>query len=76
MTGTKWAERLTPFTAGMAISLLLVALVVQPAWAENNACSDCMGYWQSTCMDGNVAECAGLPKQQRWGCCSNYVLLC
>jgi hypothetical protein len=72
MTRTKWAEWLTPFTAGMAIALLVVAVVVQPAWANNPQCSACMNYWTSTCINGKVAQCAGYTGQMRYQCCYNY----
>ena len=70
MTRTKWAERLTPFTAAMALSLLVVALVVKPAWAVNNPqCDACQNYWNNAAQPGGTI-CQGLTgypwDQCRW----------
>ncbi len=48
MTRHSWMERLTPFTGGAAIALLVMALVVQPVWADGtyNTCTQCLNYWE------------------------------
>lgn len=69
MTRTKWAERLTPFTAAMALSLLVVALVVKPAWAVNNPqCTACQNYWNNAAAQPGGTICQGL-KGYYWDQC-------
>ena len=77
MTRLKWAERLTPFTAAMALSLLVVALVVKPAWATDNPqCTACQNYWNNAAQPydktkpGTGKICQGLPiPSYQWDQC-------
>lgn len=46
-------NRITPWTAGATVALLLVALVVQPLWAESSQCGDCQVAWYNTAMSCN-----------------------
>ena len=61
MTKHSWMERLTPFTGGAAMALLVVAMVVQPAWAVTTACAKCMNYWQANAAAPGQATPAGNP---------------
>lgn len=70
-----WAERLTPFTGGASISLLIVALVVQPARAASAACYDCNRYWTNYVNSPN-GPCANMPANPpyyRQSCRDNFV---
>jgi hypothetical protein len=58
MSGTRWAERLTPVSAGMTLALLVVAAVVQPAFGqESGACTRCLEQYR---RQASVTVCKGL----------------
>lgn len=69
MTKQTWAERLTPFTGGAAIAVLIVALVVQPSWGQNgtvNTCIQCLAYYEYACTNPpnnvkDVVKCGPTP---------------
>ncbi len=70
MTRHSWMERLTPFTGGMAMALLVVALVVQPAWAEDyNTCTRCLAYYELRCDKLNDVPIVGSDPPANWPPC-------
>jgi len=79
MTMQRLIDRVTPFTAGLALALLLVALVVQPVQADTTLCTQCrLRYYHA--MDsgmngGDPWACNALPKPsyQRNKCRDDYV---
>ncbi len=83
MTRHSWPERLTPLTGGAAMALVVVAMVVQPAWAVTAACANCMSYWNAHAADAGQPTppgspppyqlCDGLSGDQRQACISNRV---
>ncbi len=58
MTKTTWPARLTPFTGGAALALLILGLVVHPIQAGTLECRQCMYKWRSNGPDA-AAACAG-----------------
>lgn len=58
MTTSNWPARLTPFTGGAALALLILGLVVDPAQAGTLECRQCLYTWR---WDGPAAAqaCAG-----------------
>ncbi len=78
MIAKRLIDRLTPVTAGMALALLAVALVVQPVRADSSLCTQCRTYWYYWLNSGlNTTVCQGFPNPsyQRNNCFDNYVSL-
>lgn len=76
MTKQTWAERLTPFTGGAAIAVLIVALVVQPTWGQTgtvNTCIQCLAYYEYRCTQlehcGPTPSSGGQQALYMWRAC-------
>ena len=65
-------DRLTPFTGGAAIAVLIVACVVQPAKAVTPACAACMDYWTANSNKAGQ-PCYGMTGQYLQLCISQQI---
>lgn len=72
MTKTTWPARLTPFTGGAALALLILALVMQPAHAMSPACTACQAYWNANATKPGQ-PCAGMTGMAAGYCTTSLV---
>ena len=72
MTKNSWPARLTPFTGGAALALLILGLVVHPARAGTLECRQCQYTWRAT-GPAAARECAGKTGMEGMYCRSGLV---
>jgi len=74
MKSQLWVECLTPLTAGMAVTLLIVATIVGTARAEDNICLQCQDYWYYRGVKEGVCDKYKNPSYERQQCLTQYYM--
>lgn len=72
MTKNSWTARLTPFTGGAALALMILGLVVHSAEASTPACLACQSYWTANATKAGQ-PCFGLTGQAAAFCTNSLV---